>query len=75
MLTVSDKLGLNMNTPPADPSVPKPPRLLDQLRERLRLKHYSLRTDRAYARCVKRYLYFRGKRRPTTGRAGQIGKA
>ena len=25
-----------------------PPRLLDQVRERLRLKHYSIRTEQAY---------------------------
>nr|ART36582.1 C630 [uncultured bacterium] len=61
---MSDKLGLHMNTAPADPSVPRPPGLLDQLRERIRLKHFSLRTERAYAQWVKRYIYFHGKRRP-----------
>ncbi len=50
-----------MNTAPADPSVPRP---LDQPRDRLRLKHYSLRTDCAYAQWVNRYIYFHGKRHP-----------
>ena len=64
MFTMSDKLGLHMNTAPADPPVSRPPRLLDQLRDRIRLKHYGLRTERAYAQWVKRYIYFHGKRHP-----------
>jgi hypothetical protein len=32
---------------PGKNTVP-PPRLLDQVRERLRLKHYSIRTEQAY---------------------------
>lgn len=59
-----------MNTPSADPPVFRPPRLLDQLRDRIRLKHYSLRTERAYAQWVRRYIYFHGKRHPAEmGRA------
>ena len=42
-----------------------PPKLLDQLRNRLRLKHYSLRTEQAYLGWVKRYILFHGKRHPT----------
>jgi hypothetical protein len=33
-------------------------RLLDQLREVLRVKHYSLRTEEAYGQWVRRYLIF-----------------
>lgn len=40
------------------------PRLLDQLRDRIRLKHYSLRTEQAYLQWVKRYILFHGKRHP-----------
>ena len=32
----------------APASEPEAPRLLDRVRERLRLKHYSLRTEAAY---------------------------
>ena len=42
----------------------KPPRLLDQMREALRLRHYSLRTEQAYIHWTKRYIYFHGKRHP-----------
>lgn len=40
------------------------PKLLDQLRDRIRLKHYSLRTEQAYLQWVKRYILFHGKRHP-----------
>jgi len=41
-----------------------PPKLLDQLRERLRMKHYSLRTEEAYLHWARRFIYFHGKRHP-----------
>lgn len=39
-------------------------RLLDEVRDRLRLKHYSLRTERAYVDWIKRYILFHGKQHP-----------
>ncbi len=42
----------------------RPPRLLDQVRERCRLKHYSLRTEQAYAHWIKRFILFHSKRHP-----------
>ena len=41
------------------------PRLLDQVRDRLRLKHYSLRTETAYVGWIKRYIVFNDKRHPS----------
>ncbi len=32
------------------------PRLLEQVRGRLRLKHYSLRTEQAYLYWIRRYI-------------------
>ena len=40
------------------------PRLLDQVRDRLRVKHYSLRTEEAYLYWVRRYILANGKRHP-----------
>ncbi|MGQ0652727.1 MAG: integron integrase [Betaproteobacteria bacterium] len=40
------------------------PRLLDQVRERLRVKHYSLRTEEAYLHWIRRFIFFHGKRHP-----------
>jgi len=41
------------------------PKLLDQVRERLRVKHYCLRTEDAYLGWIKRYILFHGKRHPS----------
>ncbi|MBV6476822.1 MAG: integron integrase [Rhodocyclaceae bacterium] len=49
---------------------PSSPRLLAQVRDRLRLKHYSLRTETAYVGWIKRYIFFHGKRHPR-----DLGKA
>jgi integron integrase len=40
------------------------PRLLDQLRDRIRLKHYSIRTEEAYSEWVRRFVIFHGRRYP-----------
>jgi integron integrase len=40
------------------------PKLLDQCREVLRLKHYSIRTEQAYISWIKRYIFFHNKRHP-----------
>jgi integron integrase len=43
---------------------PPPPKLLDQVRDRLRLKHYSIRTEQAYVDWIKRFIRFHDKRHP-----------
>jgi integron integrase len=42
----------------------RPPRLLDQVRELIRIRHYSLRTEQAYVQWIRRYINFHGKRHP-----------
>jgi integron integrase len=65
-----------MATPQLSNNLPRPdgpgepPRLLDLVRDRLRLKHYSLRTETAYVGWIKRYIVFHGKRHPR-----EMGKA
>src|SRR3990167_3090967 len=44
---------------PADP-----PKLLDRVRDRIRRKGYSLRTEKSYAHWIKRFILFHGKRHP-----------
>lgn len=41
-----------------------PPKLLDQVREKLRVKHYAIRTEQTYVDWIKRYILFHGKRHP-----------
>jgi len=40
------------------------PRLLDQVRERIRFLHYSIRTEEAYLGWIRRFILFHGKRHP-----------
>ena len=54
------------NAPAAGPAARIAPRLLDQMRERIRYKHYSLRTEKAYLFWVRRFIRFSGLRHPRT---------
>src|SRR5262245_58823840 len=60
----------NVVAPPADP--PRPPRLLDRVREACRVRHYSLRTEDAYVDWVKRFILFHNKRHPLEMGTAQI---
>ncbi|WP_281661134.1 integron integrase [Microvirgula aerodenitrificans] len=42
----------------------KPPKLLEQLRNAIRSRHYSLRTERAYLGWIKRFILFHHKQHP-----------
>jgi integron integrase len=45
--------------------IPNPKvRLLDQVREVVRFKHYSIRTEEAYVQWIRRFIVFQGKRHP-----------
>ena len=56
---------------PYSPSqTPTKPRLLDHVREVLRRRHYSLRTEQSYVDWIKRFILFHCKRHPA-----QMGKA
>jgi len=46
------------------PSAPPPPKLLDQVRDKIRVKHYSIRTETQYLQWIKRFIFFHGKRHP-----------
>lgn len=50
---------LEQNTPAV-----KPVKLLDQMRERIRVKHFSIRTETQYIHWVKRFILFHDKRHP-----------
>ena len=43
---------------------PEEPRLLDQVRDLIRLKHYSIRTEQAYLGWIRRFILFHHKRHP-----------
>ena len=39
-------------------------KLLDKVRDKIRLKHYSYRTEKTYIDWIKRYIFFHNKRHP-----------
>lgn len=49
-----------------------PPKLVDQVRTVARLKHLSLRTEKAYWGYIKRFILFHQKRHPKDMREGEI---
>ena len=52
----------------ADPPVP----LLQRVRERIRVRHYSIRTEQAYCDWIKRFVIFHGKRHPSELGAAEV---
>lgn len=40
------------------------PRLMDQVRDAIRTRHYSIRTEEAYLQWIKRYILFHDKKHP-----------
>ena len=52
-------------------SSPTQPKLLDQVRARIRVKHYSIRTEQAYVDWIKRFIVHFDKRHPRYLRAAE----
>lgn len=48
------------------------PKLLEQVRNRIRLKHYSIRTEEAYLGWVRQFVLFSGKRHPREMGAAEV---
>ena len=51
---------------------PRPPRLMDQLHNALRVRHYSPRTEQAYVSWVRKFLFFHSLRHPSTMGAAEV---
>ena len=49
-----------------------PPKLLGQVRDRLRLKHYSMRTETQYVNWIRRFILFHDKRHPVAMGAVEV---
>jgi integron integrase len=55
-----------------DLPIPRPPRLLDQVRQILRLRHYALRTEECYLQWITRFILFHHKRHPRDMNAAEV---
>lgn len=51
---------------------PAAPKLLDQVRERVRIKPYSIRTEQVYVDWITRFILFHDKRHPTQMGAAEV---
>ena len=51
---------------------PSTPKLLEQVRQRLRVKHYALRTEQSYLTWIRNYIIFHNKRHPREMAAAEI---
>ncbi len=60
--------------PQAEPVAPAgaAPRLLDRLREAIRVRHYSIRTEATYVDWVRRFILFHAKRHPRDMGAAEV---
>jgi len=54
------------------PAGPAKPRLLDRVREAIRTRHYSRRTEKAYVHWIRRFIFFHDKRHPAEMGAAEI---
>lgn len=51
------------------------PKLLDQVRNRIRCKHYSIRTEQAYIEWIRKFIFYHGKRHPAEMGENEIVEA
>jgi integron integrase len=66
-------IGYAKASQPRDGFIPNPKlKLLDQVSEVMRFKHYSLRTERTYQDWIRRYILFHGKQHPRDLGASEI---
>ena len=56
------------------PSGPPKPKLLDQVRQAIRTRHYSYRTEKAYVHWIKRFIFFHGTRHPAEMGEAEVGR-
>lgn len=52
----------------------KKPKLLDQVRQVIRIKHYSMRTEESYISWIKRFIFYHDKRHPMEMKEKEIGQ-
>jgi hypothetical protein len=56
------------------PALPPKPKLLDQVRQAIRTRHYSYMTEKAYVGWIKRFIFFHNKRHPVEMAEAEIAQ-
>jgi len=57
---------------PLNTTEPQAKKLLDQVRDKIRFKHYSLSTETTYVSWIKQFILFHGKRHPSEIGAAEV---
>jgi len=72
---MSFHIGIANASKPRERFIPNPKlRLLDQVSEVMRFKHYSLRTETTYRQWIRRYILFHDKRHPRELGAPEVSR-
>ena len=70
--------GISSNGQPpgsiCSPSSPTKPKLLDQVRQAIRTRHYSYMTEKAYVGWIRRFIFFHNKRHPAEMGEAEIAR-
>ncbi len=61
-----------LNTANQNQAVNQPPKLLDQVAAKMRVKHYSIRTEKSYIDWIKRFILHNGKTHPKNMGAAEV---
>ena len=56
------------------PATPAKPKLLDQVRQAIRTRHYSPRTEETYVHWIERFIFFHNKRHPAEMAEAEIAR-
>ena len=56
------------------PPMPSKPKLLDQVRQAIRMRHHSPKTEESYVHWIKRFIFFHNKRHPAQMGEKEIGQ-
>jgi integron integrase len=63
---------MDSSFPASLPQSARPPKLLDQVRARIRRRNFSIRTEQAYVDWARRFILFHGKRHPLEMGAAEV---
>ena len=66
--------GINLKNGTPWPPTAQKPKLLDQVRQAIRTRHYSYMTEKAYVHWTKRYIFFHNKRHPAEMGEAEIAR-
>jgi len=67
-------MGISLNNDEVKTISTQKPKLLDQVRQALRTKHYSKRTEEAYVHWILRFIIYHNSRHPKDTGEKEIGE-